>query len=66
MRLPPVELVEHASGSPVEAMEVRGQGGQALAYRDVRFAAGPGATKRTRAVIENRNDRVLSEEREDS
>jgi hypothetical protein len=62
---PPVELVEHASGCPVDAVEVRGPGGKALGYRDVRFAAGPGATKKTRAVIENRNDRVLGGEREE-
>ncbi|AQH03306.1 HxlR family transcriptional regulator [Burkholderia sp. KK1] len=58
---PPIELVEHASGSPVAALEVRGPGGQALSYRDVRFAAGPGATGKTHDVIDNRNDRVLGE-----
>jgi DNA-binding HxlR family transcriptional regulator len=58
---PPVALVEHASGNPVGSMAVRTTGGQALGYRDVRFAAGPGATKSTCDVIENRNDRVLGD-----
>ncbi|SAK54287.1 HxlR family transcriptional regulator [Caballeronia hypogeia] len=55
---PPVALIEHASGRPVETLEVRGTGGQTLGYRDVRFAAGPGATKKTCEVIENRNERM--------
>lgn len=63
---PPIALVEHASGTPVETSEVRGAGGHALGYRDVRFAAGPGATKKTRKVIENRNDRVLGDPSEES
>jgi len=63
---PPIRLVEHASGNPVEAVEVRTTGGPALTYRDVRFAAGPGATKTTRNVIENRNDRVLGDQSEES
>jgi hypothetical protein len=58
--------VEHASGNPVEVVEVRATNGQALTYRDVRFAAGPGVTKATRDVIENRNDRVLGDQSEDS
>lgn len=63
---PPIALVEHASGKPVEALEVRGSGGCPLGYRDVRFAAGPGATKKTRAVIDNRNERVLGDPEEES
>jgi DNA-binding HxlR family transcriptional regulator len=63
---PPIELVEHSSGKRVETVEVRGPGREALSYRDVRFAAGPGATKKTRDVIENRNDRVLGERGEES
>ena len=58
---PPVELVEHASGTPVGTVEVRGVGGHALGYRDVRFAAGPGATRKTQDVIQKRNDRVLGD-----
>ncbi|KLU20582.1 HxlR family transcriptional regulator [Caballeronia mineralivorans PML1(12)] len=63
---PPIELVEHASGRPVEVVEVRTTSGQPLMYQDVRFAAGPGATKTTRAVIENRNDRVLGDQTEEA
>jgi DNA-binding HxlR family transcriptional regulator len=63
---PPIKLVDHASGSPVETVEVRGSGGQALGYQDVRFAPGPGATKKTRDVIDNRNGRVLGEGNDES
>ncbi|MGF6508524.1 winged helix-turn-helix transcriptional regulator [Paraburkholderia sp. 32] len=63
---PPIELVEHASGHRVEAVEVRAPSGQALKYQDVRFAPGPGATKATREVIENRNDRVLGNQDDES
>ncbi|WP_321796863.1 helix-turn-helix domain-containing protein [Caballeronia sp. J97] len=63
---PPIELVEDANGRPVETLKVRGTDGQPLGYRDVRFAAGPGATKKTRDVIENRNERVLGDPAEES
>jgi DNA-binding HxlR family transcriptional regulator len=59
---PRIKLVEHASGRPVERVEVRATSGDALTYQEVRFAAGPGATGKTRDVIENRNDRVLGEQ----
>ncbi|WP_233836539.1 winged helix-turn-helix transcriptional regulator [Paraburkholderia sp. ZP32-5] len=62
---PHIKLVEHASGRPVEKLEVRGADGQPLGYQDVRFAAGPGATKKTRDVIGNRNGRVLRDQAED-
>ncbi|WP_407672122.1 winged helix-turn-helix transcriptional regulator [Paraburkholderia acidisoli] len=58
---PHIQLVDHASGQPVQTVEVRATNGQPLTYQDVRFAAGPGATKKTRSVIENRNERVLGE-----
>lgn len=63
---PPIALVEHASGKPVGAMNVRGPEGHALGYRDVRFTAGSGATKKTRAVIDNRNERVLGDSSDES
>jgi DNA-binding HxlR family transcriptional regulator len=63
---PPIKLVEHASGSPVDVVEVRSTSGQALTYRDVRFAAGPGATEATQDVIDSRNDRVLGDPAETS
>jgi DNA-binding HxlR family transcriptional regulator len=63
---PPIELVESATGFPVGAVEVRAANGKALRFQDVRFAAGPGATKKTRDVIENRNDRVLGDLSEES
>ncbi|MEM5461385.1 helix-turn-helix domain-containing protein [Paraburkholderia phytofirmans] len=63
---PPITLVDHASGKPVQAVEVRTSDGQALSYRDVRFAVGPGAKKTTRDVIENRNDRVLGDQSDES
>jgi len=63
---PHIRLVEHASGRPVEKVEVRAASGQALTYQDVRFAAGPGATKKTRHVIGHRNDRVLGDPDEES
>jgi DNA-binding HxlR family transcriptional regulator len=63
---PPVKLVDDASGDPVEIMGLRGADGRTLGFQDVRFAPGPGATKTTRAVIENRNARVLGDTGEDS
>lgn len=58
---PPVALVDQASGKRVEPIAVRGKNGKALSFREVRFAPGPGATTTTRAVIENRNRRVLGD-----
>jgi hypothetical protein len=58
---PPVTLVDNASGQPLKRMAVQGKSGRALASRDVRFTAGPGATATTRTVIANRNRRVLGE-----
>ena len=59
---PPVALIDHASGQPVKPIAVQGKGSRALTFRDVRFAPGPGATKTTHAVIDNRNRRVLDGE----
>jgi DNA-binding HxlR family transcriptional regulator len=62
---PPVELVDHASGKPVQPMAVQGKNGRKLTFQDVRFAPGPGATKTTHAVIDNRNRRVLGDSDEE-
>jgi DNA-binding HxlR family transcriptional regulator len=56
---PPISLVDNKSGEPVELISVQGKEGQALTFQNVRFAPGPGATKTTHAVIDNRNKRVL-------
>jgi DNA-binding HxlR family transcriptional regulator len=56
---PPVKLVEHETGQPVDKIVVKGSKGDELSFRDVRFAPGEGATETTRAVIEERNRRVL-------
>lgn len=56
---PPTELVEHRTGRPIETMTVQAKGGKPLAFREVRYAPGPGATKTTRDVITGRNERVL-------
>jgi DNA-binding HxlR family transcriptional regulator len=56
---PPVALVENVTGRPIEAITVKGEDGRPLSYRDVRFAAGPGATPTAQAVIDHRNKRVL-------
>lgn len=56
---PRTALVEDATGRPIEQMVVRAEGGQALSFRDVRFAPGPGATTTTAAVIDERNRKVL-------
>lgn len=62
---PPIALVEHATGRPIELLTVRAKGGKALSFQDVRFAPGPGATATSHAVIDERNTRVLeSSERE--
>jgi DNA-binding HxlR family transcriptional regulator len=57
----PVALVDHASGKPVQPLSVQGKNGRKLSFQDVRFAPGPGATKTTHAVIDNRNRRVLGD-----
>ena len=56
---PPLTLVEDRSGDPIEPISVHGKRGQPLSFHEVRFVAGPGATERTRTVVENRNQRVL-------
>lgn len=63
---PPIKLVEHASGEPVGMVKVCATSGQPLKYEDVRSAAGPGATRRTHSMIDNRNDRVPGDKREES
>ena len=56
---PPTKLVDDVTGRAVEKISVRDSKGNALSFRDVRFAPGPGATATTMAVIEERNRRVL-------
>jgi DNA-binding HxlR family transcriptional regulator len=56
---PPTALVTDTTGAPVEPVKVRDKNGKTLSFRDVRFAPGPGATDITRALIDNRNQRVL-------
>jgi DNA-binding HxlR family transcriptional regulator len=56
---PPTMIVEDATGKPVEEIAVRGKGGRALSYHEVRYAPGPGATAKTQSVIDHRNELVL-------
>ena len=56
---PPVTLVEHSSGDPVQALSVQSREGRPLSFHEVRFAPGSGATSTTHTVIDNRNQRVL-------
>jgi DNA-binding HxlR family transcriptional regulator len=55
----PMEFVDDATGEPVEPLTVRAANGRPLTFREVRYAPGPGATASTRAVIEDRNRKVL-------
>ncbi|MEM5460832.1 helix-turn-helix domain-containing protein [Paraburkholderia phytofirmans] len=57
----PVTLVDVKSGKPVQTMAVQDKKGRALRFHDVRFVPGPGATKTTHTVIDNRNQRVLGD-----
>lgn len=56
---PPTALVEDATGAPIEPITVHAKGCAPLSFRDIRFAPGPGASAKTRRVIENRNQKVL-------
>lgn len=56
---PPTALVEDSTGKPIETLAVRAQGGKPLTFHEVRYALGPGATARTKAVVDDRNERVL-------
>jgi DNA-binding HxlR family transcriptional regulator len=56
---PPLKLVDHLSGRPIEKLSVRSKSGQGLSYKEVRYEPGPGATPSTRALIESRNRRVM-------
>lgn len=58
----PVALVNARNGKPVELMQVRGEDGIPLSFKDVRFEPGPGATAMTQVVIEFRNARILENE----
>lgn len=57
----PTRLVVDATGESIAPITVRGSSGAPLSFRDVRFAPGPGATEKTHAVIDGRNERVLGE-----
>jgi DNA-binding HxlR family transcriptional regulator len=56
---PRVHFVDNAAGELVAPVAVRSASGQPLSFRDVRFVEGPGAKDTTRAVIADRNKRVL-------
>ena len=58
-RKPPSRFLEDATGEPIEKIRVRGKSGRTLSFRDVRYVPGPGATARSRLLIEERNQRVL-------
>jgi len=60
---PPIRLVDHRTGKPVEPVALRSVGGRSLGFRDIRLEAGPGATDTTRAVITARNRAVLGDGR---
>jgi DNA-binding HxlR family transcriptional regulator len=57
----PTRLVVDATGEQIAPLAVRGKSGEPLSFRDVRFAPGPGATEKTHAVIDDRNERVLGQ-----
>lgn len=57
---PPTVLLEDATGKSIDLLAVHGRSGRKLSFRDVRFAEGPGATDTARALIKDRNERVLS------
>jgi len=54
----PLHVVEHATGLPVEPVGLR-VGKRSLGLHDVRLEPGPGATPRTKEVIEARNRAIL-------
>ena len=56
---PPTALVEDGTNQPIETLTVHARGGKPLSFHQVRFAPGPGATSKTHAVIDARNERVL-------
>src|ERR1700753_1004765 len=58
-----ITLVDEETGQPVDEIAVQNTKRKKLSFRDVRFAPGPAATATTRAVIEERNSRVLGEKR---
>ncbi|MGA0611884.1 winged helix-turn-helix transcriptional regulator [Caldimonas sp. KR1-144] len=55
---PPVKLVDHRSGKPVEPVGVR-VGSRSLGPRDVRLEPGPGATAKMADALEMRNRAML-------
>ncbi|NPC58507.1 winged helix-turn-helix transcriptional regulator [Caenimonas soli] len=56
---PPIKLVDNSSGQPIEPLVVRAKGGRNLAYNQVRYEPGPGASAATRELVKRRNERVL-------
>lgn len=48
-------------GKPIEPVQLRAKGGRSLSFREVRFEPGPGATAKTKASIQSRNERVLGQ-----
>ena len=55
---PPMRLVEHDSGKPVEPVGLR-VGARSLGLRDVRLEPGPGATAKTIDIVKARNRAIL-------
>lgn len=60
----PLELVDEKTGDPIERISVHGKDGTPLSFRDLRFRPGPGATSTTARVIENRNQRILGQDKD--
>lgn len=58
---PPLKLVEHSTGLPIEPVGPR-VGERVLALREVRVEPGPGATEKTLATIRARNRAILGED----
>ena len=57
----PLQLVEHATGQPVEPVALRA-GKRKLGLHDVRLEPGPGATPKTADIIASRNRAILGME----
>jgi DNA-binding HxlR family transcriptional regulator len=55
---PPVHLVDHKTGQPIEPVALR-HGKRTLGLRDVRLEPGRGATKKTADIVKARNKALL-------
>ncbi|ANN68637.1 winged helix-turn-helix transcriptional regulator [Bordetella bronchialis] len=63
---PPLEMLDKETGEPIERIAVQARNGTPLSFRDIRFAAGPGATSTTARAIANRNRRILGQPADDT